>query len=50
LQKSGFNPNTGELVDKDRLKSIADARESAAQKQKDFFLNGFDTLSAKKEE
>ena len=50
LQKSGFNPNTGELVDKDRLKSIADAREAAAQKQKDFFLNGFDTLSAQKEE
>jgi hypothetical protein len=50
LQESGFNPNTGELVDKDRLKSIADAREAAAQKQKDFFLNGFETLSAKKEE
>jgi hypothetical protein len=50
LQKSGFNPNTGELVDKDRLKSIADAGEAAAQKQKDLFLNGFDTLSAQKEE
>ena len=49
LQKWGFNPNTGELVDKDRIKSIADSRELAAQKQKDFFLNGFDSLSAKKE-
>jgi hypothetical protein len=48
LQKSGFNPNTGELVDKDRSKSIADAKEAAAQKQKDFFLNGFDTLPAQK--
>jgi len=50
LQKSGFNPNTGELVDKDRLKSISDAREAAAQKQKDFFLNGFEALSPPKED
>ena len=49
LKKSGFNPSTGELVDKDRLKSMADAREAAAEKQKEFFLNGFETLSAPKE-
>lgn len=50
LEDFGFNPNTGELVDPVRLKSISDAREAAAQKQKDLFLNGFDTLSAGKEE
>jgi hypothetical protein len=49
LQKSGFNPNTGELVDKDRLKSIDEARKAAEQRQKEFFLNGLDALSVKKD-
>jgi hypothetical protein len=47
LKDSGFDPNTGELVDKTRLKGIEDARKAAEQRQKDFFLNGFDALSVK---
>jgi hypothetical protein len=44
LQRWGFNPNTGKLVDDVRLKSISEARKGAAQRQKELFLNGFDTL------
>jgi len=54
LKDNGFNPNTGELVDQEKIKSIAqateEARNAATERQREFFLNGWDALSPVKKD